>query len=178
MNRPMPRQPAPSLSVELTSGERWTLSEQDPDNFTLIVFYRGLHCPVCKKYLQELTRLQEDYAQRGTDVVAISMDSAKRARKAVQDWNLGSLPVGYGLTEEQAEHWGLYLSESIKDAEPALFSEPGLFLVQPDGTLYYVAINSMPFGRPSLPKMLESIDFILENDYPARGEVGAGVQAL
>ncbi|MEP2447695.1 MAG: AhpC/TSA family protein, partial [Balneola sp.] len=67
----------------------------------------------------------------------------------------------------------LYLSNAINDNEPELFSEPGLFLIRPDGELYYSAINSMPFGRPVFKDMLRAIDFIQENDYPARGEVNA-----
>ena len=51
-----------------------------------------------------------------------------------------------------------------------LFGEPGLFLIRPDHTVYYQAIQSMPFGRPSFRGMLGGIDFVLENDYPARGE--------
>jgi peroxiredoxin len=35
-------------------GRVWELSEQKPENFTLIVFYRGAHCPICRKQLQEL----------------------------------------------------------------------------------------------------------------------------
>lgn len=168
---PLPRQPAPHLAFELTDGTRWTLSDQHPEHFTMVVFYRGLHCPVCKKYLQELTQLQAKFSERGTEVVAVSMDTPKRARKAVEEWDLGDLPVGHSLTEEQARQWGLYLSDAIKDTEPERFNEPGLFLIEPDGTLFYVGINSMPFGRPELAAMLKAIDFVLEENYPARGEV-------
>lgn len=134
------------------------------------MFYRGLHCPVCKSYLQTLAGLQEECGQRGIDIFALSMDTEVRARKARMNWELGDLPVGYELDADTARGWGLFLSESISDFEPALFNEPGLFLVRPDGELYYVAINSSPFGRPHLPTLLKNIDWILENDYPARGE--------
>lgn len=168
---PLPRHPAPSLSFPLLGGGTWSLRDQQPENFTLLIFYRGLHCPVCKTYLKTLTDLQADYAERGVEVVAVSMDTQSRARKARMDWDLGDFPLGYGLDAPTARAWGLYLSHAIKDAEPDLFSEPGLFLVRPGGDLYYAAVNSMPFGRPHLPTFLKSIDFILENDYPARGEV-------
>ena len=54
--------------------------------------------------------------------------------------------------------------------EPEKFSEPGLFLVKPDGTLYAAFIQTMPFARPPLDQLLGAIDFIKEKDYPARGE--------
>lgn len=170
-NFPVPETPSPELTFKLTNGELWSLTDKNPEAFTMIVFYRGLHCPVCKSYTNTLNDLVDDYADRGIEIVTVSMDTEERARTSVQDWGITDLDVGYGLTEEQARNWGLYLSHSIKDEEPELFSEPGLFLVRPDGELYYTAVNSMPFGRPDLESLLQAIDFIQENNYPPRGEV-------
>lgn len=169
---PLPRQPAPALSVPLVSGERWTLADRSPDTFTMVIFYRGLHCPVCRSYLKTLTRVRGAYAELGVEVVALSMDSEVRARTSRKEWNLGDLPLGYDLDEATAEAWGLYRSEGIKESEPDLFCEPGLFLVRNDGTLYYAAVNSAPWGRPDLPEFVKKVNFIVENDYPARGEQG------
>lgn len=170
---PLPRQPAPPLSFPLVGGGTWTLDEQDPESFTLVIVYRGLHCPVCRRYLKTLTDVQGDYADLGVEVVAVSMDTEVRARKARMDWELGDFPLGHSLDVETARAWGLYLSEAVKDGEPDLFSEPGFFLVRPDGTLYYAAVNSAPWGRPHLPSFVKAVDYIVESDYPARGEVDA-----
>jgi len=62
---------------------------------------------------------------------------------------------------------------TLAEQEPDLFGEPGLFLVRPDGTLYYAATSSMPFARPDLEDLIEAFDFVIGNDYPARGEVPA-----
>lgn len=173
MNTPSPRQDAPPLTVPLTTGEEWSLHDRTPDHFTLIVFYRGLHCPICKGYARQFQSLLDEFEERGVEVVAVSMDDRERAEQTVDEWSLDRLPVGYGLSEADARRWGLYLSRGVKDAEPGLFSEPGLFLVEPDGTLYYAAVNSMPFGRPDPDELLDGLDFVLKNDYPARGEVEA-----
>ncbi len=74
-----------------------------------------------------------------------------------------------------ARAWGLYISTgrgktSIGIEEPALFSEPGLFLVRPDGTLYAASVNTMPFARPNFSELLKAIGMIIEKNYPARGE--------
>ncbi len=53
---------------------------------------------------------------------------------------------------------------------PALFSEPALFLVSPDQTLYYMSVQSMPFVRPHLSELLGALDFAIDKNYPARGE--------
>ena len=86
-----------------------------------------------------------------------------------------SLPIGYGLPLDKAREWGLYVSTSrgmtsIGIEEPALFSEPGVFLVRPDGTLYWAIVQTMPFARPHFREMLGAIDFVVAKDYPARGE--------
>ena len=91
-------------------------------------------------------------------------------------WGLGNVNIGYGLELDTARAWGLYVSSSrgktsLGIQEPALFSEPGVFLVRPDGTLYWAAVQTMPFARPHFKEMLGGLDFVIKNDYPARGEV-------
>lgn len=86
-----------------------------------------------------------------------------------------NLRVGWGLPLEVARAWGLYLSAgrgktSIGIEEPALFSEPGVFLIKPDNSIYYLSVQSMPFVRPSFAEMVQALDFVIKNDYPARGE--------
>ena len=167
-----PTQPAPALDVATLDGSRFVLADQDPDSFTLLVFYRGLHCPICKDYLANLATKLDDFAERGADrILAVSMDTEDTARRTADEWDVDGLTIGYGLDETSAREWGLFLSKAINDGEPDLFSEPGLFLVRPDGSLYYAAVNSMPFGRPSLSSMVKALDFVNENDYPSRGEV-------
>lgn len=166
-----PKQQAPGLEINLVGGGTWKLSSQEPENFTMLVFYRGLHCPVCKSYTEELQKLKEKYEALGVNIVALSMDTEKRAKISKTEWSVADIPLGYGLTEAQAKEWGLYLSKGIKDAEPELFSEPGLFLIRPNNEVYYVALNSEPFGRPHLRSFIKSIDFVVNENYPARGEV-------
>lgn len=165
-----PRLPAPELSVPVVGGGTWSLSGESPQAFTMIVFYRGLHCPVCKGYLADLERKLDRFTDQGVSVVAISMDDEARAVEAKNTWGLDRLTIGYGLPIEKAREWSLYISHGIKDSEPAEFSEPGLFLTDHDGRLYYVAVNSMPFGRPAFSDMLAAIDFVQQRNYPARGE--------
>lgn len=166
-----PRRPVPALEVPLVGGGTWRLAEQSPRHFTMIVFYRGLHCPICAGYLADLEGRIDDFAERGVSVVAISADEEDRARKAKDAWKLDKLPLGYGLSLAKGREWGLYVSSARSDKEPALFTEPGLFMVRPDGTLYLGSAQTMPFARPPFTDVLKALDFVVENDYPARGEV-------
>ena len=171
MNRPTPKQTAPDLQFPLLDGNQWNLEDQKPDNFTLVVFYRGLHCPICKKYLQQLQELLPEFEQRGVNVVAVSMDTEKRARLSRQKWELPNLTLGHSLSEQTARDWALYLSAGVKDGEPSEFSEPGLFLIDNGNQVYYSAINSNPWGRPYLPSFVKAVDYIIQSGYPARGEM-------
>jgi len=58
-------------------------------------------------------------------------------------------------------NWGLYLSHAAFDYEPEIFAELGLFLIKPDQTLYYVALNNAPFARPRFEDLLGGLQFIL-----------------
>jgi len=170
-----PRQPVPALEFDIVGGARWNLSEQQAKSFSMIVFYRGLHCPVCRKYTSELNGMIGEFEKRGVSTVIASTDPKERAEQAKSQWGLPNLTVGYGVPIETARMWGLYISAGRGATtagleEPREFAEPGLFLVKPDGTLYWASISSMPFARPHFNEILQAIDFVLSKNYPARGE--------
>jgi len=170
-----PRTEVPDFSLDLLSGGTWSLSDQSPENFTMVVFYRGYHCPICNKYLSGLNKLADGLKERGINLIVASSDTAERAQLARNEWAVDNLEIGYGLTIEDARKLGLFVSNgigttSIGVEEPEIFSEPGLFLIRPDQTLYFSDIQTMPFIRPDLSSLLANLDFIMSKGYPARGE--------
>ena len=171
-----PRQPVPSLEVPLVGGGSWNLSDQSPENFTMIVFYRGLHCPICGNYMRDLDRKLADFKEAGVEVVVISSDGKDRAEQAKVDWKLENVTIGYDLDLDKAREWGLYISTSRGKTstgfvEPDLFSEPALYLVRPNGELFFGTVQTMPFARPNFGDILNAVKFVVEKDYPGRGEV-------
>jgi peroxiredoxin len=171
----IPRTKTPELEFETVGGDTWRLADQKPENFTMIVAYRGLHCPICKNYLRDLSRNKDEFEKRGIEVVVVSSDGKDRAEEAKRDWEIENLTVGYGMGIDKAREWGMFISTSRGKTsagieEPPLFSEPGLFLVRPDQTLYASNIVTMPFTRPHFKDVLGALDVIIERDYPARGE--------
>ena len=170
----LPRRSVPELHVPTLAHGDFDLAADAPKHFTLIAFYRGLHCPVCLKYLRDLDALIPEYERRGTKVIDVSSDVHERAREMASRVG-ANLRFGHSLPLTVARQWGLYISasrgkSSINIEEPRLFSEPGVFLVRPDGTLYYAAVQTMPFARPLFSELLQAIDFAIVKDYPARGE--------
>ncbi len=112
-----------------------------------------------------------DFEAIGVQVVAVTSNSKELAEQSVTEWGLSKLPVGYGLPIAEAEKWGLFVSAAIKDNEPPQFSEPGLFVIRPDQTLYASVVQTMPFSRPTGEQLHGSLKYIAEKGYPARGEV-------
>jgi hypothetical protein len=105
--------------------------------------------------MRDLETKLPEFEKRGVGVVAISSDSRDRGEKAKADWGLANLRVGYGFDLEAARGWGLYVSSgrgptSAGVDEPALFFEPGLFLIRPDRTLYFASVQTMPLCAPPL----------------------------
>lgn len=176
----MPRQKTPNLTLPLIGGGSFDLSAESNETGTLVCFYRGLHCPICATYLTELEKQADAFAERGVGIVAVSSDSEERAAAMAEKINAQKLRFAHGLPLQVARDWGLYISTSrgktsIGIEEPPLFSEPGLFLISPEQTLYYGSVQTMPFVRPHFRELVSALDFAIANNYPARGEYTGAV---
>lgn len=166
-----PREEVPELKLDLVNGETWSTEKATEAAFmTALIFYRGYHCQVCKSYIPQVEKLLEKFESLGVKVIVASSDTKERAEKTYREWGLDKLKPAYGLSIADARKWGLYVSHGIKEEEPEMFSEPGLFLIRPEKTLYAASVQSMPFSRPDLEGLLQGLKFIKQSDYPARGE--------
>ena len=170
---------APALNLPTLSGETFNLSNEKPDSFTIVVFYRGLHCLICINYLQEIEENFETLTKAGINLVAVSMDPEEKAHATVDkvsnnmdlsDSSQFKTRIAYGLTESDAGTWGLYLSSKIEgSSEPDVFSEPGLFVMRPDNTVFMAQVQSAPFARPNIAQLVGGLSYAKEHKYPARG---------
>lgn len=176
----IPRQKTPDLEMDTLSHGRFSLGSDAPERFTLVTVYRGLHCRICAGYLKELERLTPEFEKRGVKTIAISSDGEDRAQDMAEKIGASNLRIGYGMPLSVAKELGLSISTSqgmtsIGIEEPALFSEPGVFLIRPDQTLYFASVQTMPFVRPVFKEMVQALDFVIAHDYPARGEYTGSV---
>lgn len=135
----------------------------------LLSVYRGKHCPLCKKYYKTLNGMLDAFKGAGVSVYAVSADPKEKAEVDVaeQAWHF---PVGYGLSTDQMRALGLYISEPRSPQETDRpFSEPALFVINPEGRVQIVDISNAPFSRPDLEAILAGIKLIQERGYPIRG---------
>lgn len=159
--------PFPAMSWTRTDGA--SLDPAAMDGWRLLVIYRGAHCPLCRSYLNTLERLKDGFAEAGVTVAALSSDPGDRAIKEASEegW---TFPVGYDLTEPQMRQLGLYVSSPRSPEETDRnFAEPGLFVINPQGTIQIVDVSNAPFARPDLEGLLSGLKFIIAKDYPIRG---------
>lgn len=79
-------------------------------------------------------------------------------------------PLGYGLSVAQMQELGLYISNPRSPQETDRpFSEPGLFLINPEGQVQMLDISNAPFARPDLAAIARGAKRIQEMNYPIRG---------
>lgn len=177
----MPRKHVPPLTLPLVGDGTFDLdAEAEAGRGALIAVYRGLHCPICAGYLKALDAIVPALAERGVSAVAVSTDPKDRAEAMMAKVAPVRLRFAHGFTCAMARDWGLWISTSrgvtsMGVEEPAMFAEPGLFLVSPGRTLYFASIQTMPFLRPELEGLPKVIDYVIEKSYPARGEYAGPV---
>ncbi|WP_367105953.1 peroxiredoxin-like family protein [uncultured Psychrobacter sp.] len=164
----------PDIQVQMLSGEMTTLGKpENVHDWKLIVVYRGKHCPICTKYLNQLETVKGSFADAGVDILAISGDSKQQLQEHLKELEDINFPMAYGLTVEQMNELGLYISDPRSEKETDHpFAEPGVFVINAKGEIQIIDISNAPFARPELEMLANGLSFIRENDYPIRGTHG------
>lgn len=162
----------PLLNVTLLDGSSVTLGQpQGSASWQAVFVYRGKHCPLCTKYLNEIESYKQAFADAGVEVLAVSGDSKPQLETHLEQLDI-SFPIAYGLTQQQMETLGLYVSIPRSEQETDHnFAEPGLFVVNEHGDLHVVDISNNPFVRPELGALTRGLAWIRDpnNHYPIRG---------
>jgi peroxiredoxin len=162
--------PLPAITLSLVGGGKATLgTPQEEGQWQLVFVYRGLHCPLCKQYLKKLESLKEQFIATGAEILAILGDPAEKAASMVEATG-ATFAVAYGLSIEQMQDLGLYISNPrSSDETDRPFPEPGMFAVNGEGKVQLIDISNAPFNRSDLRELVETIEWIQENNYPIRG---------
>lgn len=162
----------PAITATLLDGTSVALGRPQGDASWQAVFvYRGKHCPLCTRYLNELEGFKQAFAEAGVDILAVSADSKPQLEAHLSQLNI-SFPIAYGLSEAQMKTLGVYISEPRSAQETDHnFAEPGLFVVNEHSKLHVVDLSNNPFVRPELGALSRGLSWIRDpdNNYPIRG---------
>ncbi|REL34992.1 redoxin domain-containing protein [Thalassotalea euphylliae] len=171
-NKLHPGSEFPEISVTMRSDEQQVLGKAaKPNSWQVVLVYRGKHCPLCTKYLNALEHYLAPLAEIDVEVLAVSGDSKVQLEGHMEQLDI-SFPIAYGLTVEQMQQLGVYISDPRSPEETDHpFAEPGLFVVNGEGKLHVVDISNNPFVRPELGTLVNGLAWIKnpDNDYPIRG---------
>ncbi|MEM9462834.1 MAG: redoxin domain-containing protein [Myxococcota bacterium] len=141
-------------------------------DWTMVVVYRGQHCPLCTRYLNRLTSFVPRLREIGIHVVAVSGDSKQQLEGHLERLDI-NFPIHYGLTTEQMQALGVHISAPRSEKETDHpFAEPGLFVINEKGTVQVIDTSNNPFVRPDLEALVSGLSWIRSHDYPIRGTFG------
>lgn len=162
----------PELTATSENDDLIDISNPSGDaDWQMVVVYRGRHCPLCTRFLNKLADYRQRLLDIGVDVAAVSADSKAQLREHKSRLDV-NFPLYYGLSLEQMENLGLYISipRSKKETDHN-FAEPGLFVINSDGEIQVVDLSNNPFARPDLEVFVSGLEWIRDpkNNYPIRG---------
>ncbi|WP_341502916.1 redoxin domain-containing protein [Gallaecimonas sp. GXIMD4217] len=162
----------PKISATLLNGEQAVLGKPaNGADWQLVVVYRGRHCPLCTRYLNNLEQFKAELLNTGVDIIAVSGDSKAQLQEHLAQLDI-SFPLAYGLTLEQMKELGVYISDPRSPQETDHpFAEPALFVVNAEGRIQVMDISNNPFVRPELSALVSGLGWIRDpgNNYPIRG---------
>ncbi|MCG8671978.1 MAG: redoxin family protein [Pseudomonadales bacterium] len=160
----------PSITKSTLEGDTRDLSKPiTGKDWQLLIVYRGRHCPLCTRFLNQLTEYRSRLDAINIDLVAVSGDSKEQLQEHTGKLDV-NFPLFYGLSLEEMKSLGLYISHPRSEQETDHpFAEPGLFVINEKGTLQVVDISNNPFVRPDLENLVSGLEWIRKNDYPIRG---------
>lgn len=169
-NQLQPAMKMPALKATDIDGKQLDISERQTDlPWKMIVVYRGQHCPLCTKQLNELATMKSDFTDAGVELSAVSGDSAEQLKAHLEELDV-NFPLYSGLTLEQMTELGVYISEPRNENETDHpFSEPMIIVLNEDNQIHILDKSNAPFSRPDLSSLLSGINFIRDKDYPIRG---------
>jgi peroxiredoxin Q/BCP len=137
---------APTFVLEDDQGQQFSLADQ-AGRKVLLVFYPGDNTPVCTKQLCDYRDGIEAFAGLGVDVVGISNDSAESHREFRQKHDL---PFRL-LTDPDLKVAAMY------DSKGVLGMKRSVFLVDEEGVIRYLHVESVALFRRKREELLDAI---------------------
>ena len=134
---------APDFSLQDQSGKTHTLAEY-AERPLVLFFFRGKFCPTSKRYLIQWQEFDRKVHNLGARLLAVSYDSVE-----TQAWMAERYDIRYPLLSDAtlnvSRSYGVYIDRHEDGFD---HGEPGLVIIDKDGTIAYSIVSSGPKGFP------------------------------
>ncbi len=161
---------APLMTLRAADGSDLDLSAAIAEKPAVVIFYRGGWCPYCNRHLVALQGIEEDLAQLGYTIYAISPDRPEKLRKSIKDKKLNyallsdstmAFSHAFGLafklddaTLARYREYGISLEDASGHTHH-LLPIPAVYVVATDGTILFSYSNPDYKTRLDADKILE-----------------------
>lgn len=153
---------APDFTLKDITGNRIKLSSLLGKENILLVFYRGSWCPMCNVQIANLSKDYQKFKKMKTEIVAISSDNVKEARKT-EEKAKPEFPLLLDTNSEVIESYGILVKKrELKDMLALMhrkknYAMPSVFLLDKEGIVRYRYVGKSYIDRPSNEDILKGI---------------------
>jgi peroxiredoxin len=141
----------PDATLVDTEGDGHQLYSLIKEKPSILLFYRGGWCPYCNRHLSEIQEVEEQVANLGFQIIAISPDSPGNLQVTDHDQKLnyrlfsdagGELCKKAGIAFKAPEKYGNMLKDkSGGQNEEGFLPVPAVFVVDNKGVILFEYIN-------------------------------------
>lgn len=152
----MPGLTVPELTLKDKEGKNVALSERFAEKTTVLIVYRGGWCPYCSKQLANVQKIEEQIAELGAQIIAVSPDSPEKLAESRIDSPNYQLLSDDSLTLSQALGLAFYLDDktatiyrnklgvnfvSIDGEVKVALPVPAVFVIDKKGLVHFQYAN-------------------------------------
>lgn len=143
---------APDFTLPDQNGRPITLSNIYSSQSVLLVFYRGLWCPVCSSELRGLAGIDEDLKKAGVRLLAVSVDAPQKSLLAAARFDF-KFPLLSDADHTAIREYGVLHPRGGPDNEDVAL--PAQFLINREGRIVWRRIAGRIQDRPDPIDVLE-----------------------
>lgn len=173
----MPGLTVPELTLKDKEGKNVALSERFAEKTTVLIVYRGGWCPYCSKQLANVQKIEEQIAELGAQIIAVSPDSPEKLAESRIDSPNYQLLSDDSLTLSQALGLAFYLDDktatiyrnklgvnfvSIDGEVKVALPVPAVFVIDKKGLVHFQYANPNYKVRLTENLLLAAINSVAE----------------
>lgn len=150
---PVPRK-TPEFTITDPSGKQVLISSYKGK--VLVLPFMFTTCPHCQAYARVLTKIQNDYASKGVQVLGTVFNDANgaMAQQFVKEFGVG-FPVGYATRDSVISYLGISVMERWVVPQVVVIDRKGNIVAQSNPTQGSPELQEEPSLRAFLDKLLK-----------------------